>query len=224
MKTLSKAIFLIFAFFSPMAAQAQITGLEFLNIAPDAKIGDIIAAIYIYGVGFVALAALIVFTAGGVRYIFAGDRDPSEAKSWMKNAFWGLVLALTSWLILYTINPELVKNIGDLKLPKISTDFSPPQGKVFVCSKEEGGYTSSQACETRCGPLGGTCNLQDTQPTNTNNLPFCARRGIGPEVCQRITVGACSNINGFSFQTLEECSACVEEANRPRGSIANCAN
>lgn len=112
----------------PVFAQGSISGLEFLGIPADAKIGDVIAALYVYGVGFVALAALIVFTAGGVLYIFAGDKDPSKAKEWMKNAFWGLVLALTSWLILYTINPKLVEKL-DLKLQTIQTSTTESMGQ-----------------------------------------------------------------------------------------------
>ncbi|MEK7541397.1 MAG: pilin [Patescibacteria group bacterium] len=202
-------------------AQGTITGLEFLNIAPNATIGDIIAALYVYGVGLVALAALVIFTIGGVMYIFAGDRDPSHAKEMMKNAFWGLVLALTSWLILYTINPELVKNIGDLNLQTIQTNpGAPPIGQQYMCSAEPGGYTSFETCKARCDALGGTCTLQNQQPPSANQ-PFCARAGIA-SLCQRMTVGACSNINGLSFQTESECMECVRRVNLPRGSLANC--
>ena len=177
MKILPKLIFVISFFFVPVAAQAQITGLEFLNIAPDAKIGDIIAAIYVYGVGFVALAALIVFTAGGVRYIFAGDKDPSEAKSWMKNAFWGLVLALTSWLILYTINPELVKNIGNLDLQTIQTTNITSPGGI----DRGDGSTCSPVCRQGYVCVRGGCT---PSPCFTAQLPqytqqACAEIGCG---------------------------------------------
>lgn len=117
------------------------SGLEFLGIPPGAEIGDILARLYIFGVGIVALSALVMFTLGGVRYMLAGDRDPSEAKAWMKNAFWGLVLALTSWLILYTINPDLVKTLK-LQLPEIKQSASP--------------QPPSEATEYRCKSLLGS--------------------------------------------------------------------
>lgn len=158
MKTLLLFSILLFCFTSVSPAWAQISGLEFLNISADAKIGDVIAAIYVYGVGFVALAALIVFTVGGVRYIFAGDKDPSEAKSWMKNAFWGLVLALTSWLILYTINPELVKNIGDLKLQTIQVT---PGSEGTKCV--DGSTNPAEQCTTGFDCVSGKC--QKPKPT-----------------------------------------------------------
>lgn len=218
MKTLFKITLSILAPLVPAVAWAQISGLEFLNIPADAKIGDVIAALYVYGVGFVALAALIVFTAGGVMYIFAGDKDPSKAKEWMKNAFWGLVLALTSWLILYTINPALVKNVGDLKLQTISVaPGPPPAGQKYVCSKESGGYDSFELCKSRCDSLGGTCALHNEQQENNNDLPFCARRGIGSP-CQRMSVAACSNIGGWSFPSQssgaeQSCLDCVRRLN-----------
>lgn len=126
MKTFSAIAFSAFGALAPVAAFAQssIAGLEFLGIPADASVGDMIAALYIYGVGFVALAAFIMFTYGGVQYIFAGDKDPSGAKENMWNAFWGLVLALTSWIILYTINPKLIQNVGNLNLQTIQTGTS----------------------------------------------------------------------------------------------------
>jgi len=99
---------------------AQI-GLDFLNLPAGAKIGPILSRFYVFGVSMTAIAALIMFTIGGVRYmITGGDRDPGPAKEQMKNALFGLILALTSYLILYTINPDLVqeiqlKDIIDLK-------------------------------------------------------------------------------------------------------------
>ncbi|QQG44879.1 MAG: hypothetical protein HYW89_02595 [Candidatus Sungiibacteriota bacterium] len=101
--------------------QAQIRGLEFLDIPQDADIGNVLSRIYVFGLGLVGLAALIMFILGGVLYLTAGDSQSQvgKAKSYMGNAVWGLVLALLSWLILFTINPNLVKKIN-LKLRPIS--------------------------------------------------------------------------------------------------------
>lgn len=164
--------FVVCVLFIPVAL-AQVSGLEFLNIAPDAKIGDVIAALYIYGVGFVALAAFIVFTAGGVRYIFAGDKDPSEAKSWMKNAFWGLVLALTSWLILYTINPKLIENVGDLGLQKIQTTRTDNPGGI----DQGDGTTCTPVCRQGYKCIQGSCVLSSCY--TITDLQECRSKGCG---------------------------------------------
>ena|SRR3990167_4691094 len=90
-------------------AQAQgIPGLEFLPATSD--FGELISNIYVFGMGLVAISALVVLVAAGVWYMSAGDNAgrAGEAKKWMGNAIFGLVLALLSWLILYTINPNFV--------------------------------------------------------------------------------------------------------------------
>lgn len=60
--------------------------------------------------GLVAVAALVV---GGITYMVSDVVDrKSESKSRMYAAVWGLVLLLASYLILNTINPQLV-NFGN---------------------------------------------------------------------------------------------------------------
>ena len=51
----------------------------------------------------------------------AGDKDPTEAKNRMKTAAIGLGIALISWLILFTINPDLVKKLDLTNLRKIES-------------------------------------------------------------------------------------------------------
>jgi len=71
----------------------------------------VLSRLYVYGVGVVAIAAMIMLVIGGVQYMVAGEKDPSSAKERIRNAIWGLILALTSYLILYTINPDLTKKV-----------------------------------------------------------------------------------------------------------------
>jgi len=57
--------------------------------------------------GFLAVMMIVI---GGVEYIISGASEAmrGEAKKRIENAIWGLVLALVSYLVLYTINPSLV--------------------------------------------------------------------------------------------------------------------
>lgn len=78
-----------------------------------ATASDYLSNLYVWMLGIVGLASLFALIYGGVLYIFSGAiESTSEAKRWMTNALWGLLLAATSWLILNTINPELVKKFG----------------------------------------------------------------------------------------------------------------
>ena len=66
--------------------------------------------LYIYFLAFVGISALFAITLGGVLYIFAGANigEVEKAKSWITNAIWGIILAALSYLLLFTINPDLV--------------------------------------------------------------------------------------------------------------------
>lgn len=71
--------------------------------------------LYAWMLGIVGLASLFALVYGGVLYILSGTiTSTEEAKRWMTNAIYGLLLAALSWVILYTINPELVKKF-DIK-------------------------------------------------------------------------------------------------------------
>ena len=47
---------------------------------------------------------------GGVQIIFSGGSSGkiAEGKKRITEAIWGLILALAAYLILYTINPDLI--------------------------------------------------------------------------------------------------------------------
>lgn len=55
--------------------------------------------------------AVLMITIGGVEFMISGANESSrgDAKKRISGALWGLLLALGAWLILYTINPELLK-------------------------------------------------------------------------------------------------------------------
>ncbi len=75
------------------------------------SIAKYIKAIYTYAIGIVGILAAIVLMFGGVLWITAGGNNEriSNAKSWIAASLSGLVLALCSYMILYTINPNLVQ-------------------------------------------------------------------------------------------------------------------
>ena len=57
--------------------------------------------------GFLAVMMIVI---GGVEYIISGANESmrGEAHKRISNAIYGLILALVSYLVLYTINPNLV--------------------------------------------------------------------------------------------------------------------
>jgi hypothetical protein len=79
--------------------------------ATTPSIANYIKAIYTYAIGIVGILAAVVLMFGGVLWITAGGNNEriSNAKSWIAASLSGLVLALCSYMILYTINPNLVQ-------------------------------------------------------------------------------------------------------------------
>lgn len=66
--------------------------------------------LYAWLLGLVGLAALFAIVYGGVLYIFSGAiESTANARRWITNALIGLIIASASYLILRTINPDLVR-------------------------------------------------------------------------------------------------------------------
>lgn len=86
-------------------------------------IGEYFAAGYQYFVGVAVILSIILFMVGGIRYMTShgSSESISKAKEMISHAALGMVLALGSYLILYTINPELVE-FKALTVQVVSTD------------------------------------------------------------------------------------------------------
>jgi len=90
-------------------------------------IGMYIKAIYKYATGVVGILAAVVMMFGGILWLTAGGDTGkiSDAKDWIKSSLIGLILALSSYTILYAINPDLVAfkalTIPQIKLTDTST-------------------------------------------------------------------------------------------------------
>lgn len=67
--------------------------------------------LFFAAMGFAAVLALLMIVVGGVQYIVAAGNTSGQgaAKKRISDALLGLVLALASVLILYTINPDLTR-------------------------------------------------------------------------------------------------------------------
>lgn len=107
-----------------LAATGPYPGLEFLeayNITIDKPIGDVLEGLYRFVVGIAGTAALVMFVFGGIQYMLSGDSPGgvTAARKRMMNAIYGLLLITTSYLVLYTINPDFSFKLNLEKLEKI---------------------------------------------------------------------------------------------------------
>ena len=101
-------------------------------------IGEYIAGVYRYAIGFVGILATVVMMVGGIMWIVAGGNATriGEARSWIVAALTGLILSLTSYMILYQLNPDLVK-LASLPIAKV---------KPYVPTTQTTQTTAGQVC------------------------------------------------------------------------------
>lgn len=73
-------------------------------------LGDYVAGVYTYLLGFATTIAIVMIMVSGLQWALGGASPEAigKAKSRVKNATTGLVLLLGTYLILFTVNPELV--------------------------------------------------------------------------------------------------------------------
>ena len=121
-------IFFLFTAYGAFAAEAELEG----NYPPiggvEASGGLIpyIRYVFLYGLATIGLAALIALVIGGLMYMSAGSiTKTDEAKKYIWGAITGLLLGLSAYLILNTINPDLVNlkiNLEPVNLPPVEND------------------------------------------------------------------------------------------------------
>ncbi len=142
------------------------------------NIADYIKAIYKYALGIVGILATVVLMFGGVLWITAGGNAEriTNAKSWLTAALTGLVLALTSYMILYFVNPGLVnfrvtpvKNVEDSGSDdkndergccevSYRTGIGGTGNKMYICTMQ----ANKSACETAAQHAPGTAQMLES--------------------------------------------------------------
>jgi len=132
------------------------TGTSWLNMP---FLGEYISAIYKYGMIVLSLAAVIGIIIGGVTLITSGGNSEStnSAKKRIVMSVLGLVIAATSYTILYAVNPELV-NLRNIKVILV-------KGEAYSIPDNEEEYMVS-ASEASSNPPS-----QNTTPSQTGTTP-----------------------------------------------------
>lgn len=111
-------------------------GFEPLATVPTIPTGsDINLGIYMKGlfitiVGLAIVFAVVMVVMGGVQYVIGGlTSEKAAGKKKIQSAVLGLLLILSSWVILNTINPGLLSaglNIEQIAIDENDQDDSPP--------------------------------------------------------------------------------------------------
>lgn len=114
------------------------------SIGFETPLPEIIKYIYLFAVGICGAVALAAILLGAIKYIGAAG-NPSkmgDAKEQIVSAILGVIILLSSYLILYTINPDLVR-LG-LTLPPIDTSqFNSGTDNYKCICRCDGNYTGA---------------------------------------------------------------------------------
>ncbi len=86
----------------------------------SSSIAGMINQIYVYALSIAGVLAIVMIVYGGISYALdpGNASKQGEAKDIMQSAIWGIVLLAGAYVILKTINPDLVQ-LRDLQLEKI---------------------------------------------------------------------------------------------------------
>jgi hypothetical protein len=184
-------------------------GAKETKIYPS-SIGNLIKAIYNYALGIVGILATLVMMYGGVLYITAAGNASKmdNAKQWIFSSLTGLVLALSSYTLLYIVNPNLLTmtSIDPVK-PKTppaecttNDDCKGGTNNILACitppgvcsDLKEGSRCSNTCLEGDC--YGGICMVINSasMPASAFNIPIssCANKPNGTR-CDTGSVNGC---------------------------------
>ncbi|MDO8260233.1 MAG: pilin, partial [Candidatus Magasanikbacteria bacterium] len=190
------------------APQVYIPGVVYSQPKGSAKaLGEYIKGFYNYAVGITAIVATVVLMIGGFQWIIAGGSGEKigEAKAWITAALSGLVLALSSYMILSLVNPKLV----NLEIQTIKP-IAKIEKNVSACCASDGTKVAtvsttdpnSKRVTVGC-PTGATdCDVYcsgKADGTKCNTDAFCYKKeclvgdGGEGEVCGGGFVGVCAD-------------------------------
>ena len=125
---------------------SPVSGVDLNFLTEGKELPQMVKYLYEWGITLGGLAAFIALIMAGFQYLTSAGNENAmkEAKDKIQSAILGLVLLLSSWLILNTINPQLTT----LFLP--STDFSQRGGlecnSDIECKQKNAMYGQNYIC------------------------------------------------------------------------------
>lgn len=158
-------------------------------------LGDYINKLFLYLLSISSIIAVLMLMVGGVKYIISPDGEQtSKAKEQINKALTGLVLLFCATLILFTVNPQLIK----LEMPPI-----PRTRPVFFVSDTTTceeliavGYTVNPTSGV-CGDDAGTI----TKDANGNDI------STEEKTCRWSTCTT-SSYSCIELEPKDQCSYC----------------
>lgn len=201
----------------PIAALAQATPYVPLAPIPGASetgvnLTSYLVGIYKVGIGLASVLAVLVIVWGGFTYISTDAiGGKNEGKEHISNALLGLVLAFSSYLIIYTISPNLVDL--SLSLQPVGQALNPGEytrnESIFYDAQRR---ANSQQIND-IAALGNSCaGLIGSAQTNCLALWQGASQGTSKLIQAQQAVGAIDQINYQDTAAFDQAKAQMNQA------------
>lgn len=151
---------------------------------------------YSFALTISGILAFGAISYGGIKYAFARGNPSAEsdAKSWILNALYGLLLLAGAVIILYTINPNIL-SLQIPGLPQLTAAPAAPSVPVFP-GQPAPSASPTAACQA---PASGACSVANL----LNNGGSCFGNGV------TLAAGVCNveSANGaFLYSTTDKCA------------------
>ena len=227
MLKIKKTFLIIVALFLPIFS---VLAQQLEKIPGQTSVGDsdligYLNNLYKFGISITGILAVFMIAVGAFSYIVTSAGNPSkmsDAKSKITNALIGLTIALTAYLFLYVINPDLVG--GTLKAPEFvmngssNTQFFPETERTLIDGTECDDGSESPLC-TSCEScakckngymLNALGNKHICGQPDGDVIGCCITDGSDENGCSVITKNKCDSISGGHFTSIG--NQCVNKA------------
>ena len=164
------------------------------------SISGVFSGLWIFGIAMCAVAAMVMYAYAGIRYetVDSGNKE-AEIKSDLKRATIGIIGVFALWLLLNTINPELLR--GEIRLPGQTSNsvvspvdpIKPTQGTLNPVTQTSA-VAELQVRSTLCGGDGTNCS------SNTTGLHINKSACTDAQMSQ--LKPSCTNVVGLPQTTI----------------------
>ncbi len=165
---------------------------------------DYLSWLYRFALGAVAFLAVLKIVIGGAHIVVGGDSETAQKKGrdMIEMAIWGVLLAITAWLILSVINPDLVT--GKFELEPVVIEG------IKKSSPAPSGSPSGLATWPPGSPPAGTYSANEARNVLAqNNPPITVNRSE----CVAVNQSKCTSLYGLPKSTVENLKDLAEHAN-----------
>jgi hypothetical protein len=182
-------ITLAYKFFAVSVVHAtNVVDIGYPAFVSSTSPADFVANLYIYALGISGTLATIMIVYGGIKYLTSAGNESAlgDAKVIITSAIWGILLLAGAYLVLNTINPQLVelRNPGLEALPatpSVPSSLESYDSRTQLTSQE--GYTIASRFGISIYSSGNCKDQSNPKCTSFQGFPKAA-------MCQLIYMNA----------------------------------